>query len=64
VSPTALKTEKPITAREVGDYLGKSPKWVMEKCNRGEIPGYRLFGSNRAVFYLSEIVAALRERRA
>ena len=48
--------ERLLTARELADYLGLKPGTILDKWERGELPGYR-FG--RAVrFDLDEILAA------
>jgi excisionase family DNA binding protein len=48
-------TDRLLTARELGDYLGLAPGTVLDKWERGEFPGYR-FG--RAVrFDLDEVLA-------
>jgi excisionase family DNA binding protein len=44
-----------LTARELGEYLGLKPGTVLDKWERGELPGFR-FG--RAVrFDLEEVLA-------
>jgi hypothetical protein len=45
---------------EVADYLGMSPRWVMDRFNAGDLPGLRLPGG-QARFYLSDIIETLRE---
>jgi excisionase family DNA binding protein len=45
-----------LTARELADYLGLAPGTVLDKWERGELPGFK-FG--RAVrFDLDEVLAA------
>jgi excisionase family DNA binding protein len=45
-----------LTARELADYLGLKPATVLDKWERGELPGFK-FG--RAVrFDLEEVLAA------
>jgi hypothetical protein len=60
VKSTALN-ERPVTAAEVADYFGMSPRWVVEKWRAGHIPGFHLPGSNRPRFFLSEIIAVWRQ---
>ena len=48
-------TERLLTARELADYLGLAPGTVLDKWERGELPGFK-FG--RAVrFDLAEVLA-------
>jgi excisionase family DNA binding protein len=48
-----------LTARELADYLGLAPATVLDKWERGELPGFR-FG--RAVrFDLEEVLAIGRQ---
>jgi excisionase family DNA binding protein len=49
-------SERLLTARELADYLGLAPGTVLDKWERGELPGFK-FG--RAVrFDLDEVLAA------
>jgi len=49
-------TERLLTARELANYLSLTPATVLDKWERGELPGYK-FG--RAVrFHLAEVLAA------
>jgi excisionase family DNA binding protein len=49
-------SERLLTAREVAEYHGQAPATVLDKWERGELPGYK-FG--RAVrFDLDEVLAA------
>ena len=49
-------SDRLLTARELAAYLGLSPATVLDKWERGELPGFR-FG--RAVrFDLEEVLAA------
>ncbi len=51
--------ERLLTARELADYLGLKPATVLDKWERGELPGFK-FG--RAVrFDLDEILALGRQ---
>jgi excisionase family DNA binding protein len=48
-------TERLLTARELADYLGLAPATILDKWERGELPGFK-FG--RAVrFELEEVLA-------
>ena len=48
-------TERLLTARELGEYLGLKPATILDKWERGELPGFK-FG--RAVrFSLDEVLA-------
>jgi excisionase family DNA binding protein len=46
-----------LTARELADLLGLSPATVLDRFERGDLPGYRLFGRKGGPvrFRLSEI---------
>jgi excisionase family DNA binding protein len=49
-------TDRLLTARELGEALGLKPATVLDRWERGELPGYK-FG--RAVrFNLDEVLAA------
>jgi predicted DNA-binding transcriptional regulator AlpA len=50
-----------LTARELGEYLGLSTATVLDRWERGDLPGYRLFGGTRGPvrFRVSEIEATL-----
>jgi excisionase family DNA binding protein len=49
-------SERLLTARELAEYLGLAPGTVLDKWERGELPGFK-FG--RAVrFDLDEVLAA------
>ena len=37
-------TERLLTARELADLLGLSPATVLDRFERGDLPGFRLFG--------------------
>jgi excisionase family DNA binding protein len=51
--------ERLFTARELGEYLGLAPATILDKWERGELPGFK-FG--RAVrFDLEEVLAAGRQ---
>jgi len=54
-------TERLLTARELAEILGLSPATVLDRFERGELPGFRLFGRKGGPvrFRLSEIEAAL-----
>jgi excisionase family DNA binding protein len=52
---------KLLTAREIGEAIGLAPSTVLDKWERGELPGFK-FG--RAVrFDLEEVLEAGRGRR-
>jgi excisionase family DNA binding protein len=52
-------TERLLTARELADYLGLAPATILDKWERGELPGFK-FG--RAVrFDLDEVLAVGRQ---
>ena len=52
-------SDRLLTARELAEYLGLKPATVLDKWERGELPGYK-FG--RAVrFDLEEILALGRQ---
>lgn len=49
-------SERLLTARELGEYLGLAPATILDKWERGELPAYK-FG--RAVrFDLKEVLAS------
>ncbi len=49
-------SDRLLTARELADYLGLAPATILDKWERGELPGFK-FG--RAVrFDLEEVLAA------
>jgi excisionase family DNA binding protein len=51
--------ERLLTARELADYLGLKPATILDKWERGELPGFK-FG--RAVrFDLEEVLAVGRQ---
>jgi excisionase family DNA binding protein len=37
-------TDRLLTARELADFLGLSPSTVLDKWERGELPGFKLPG--------------------
>jgi excisionase family DNA binding protein len=41
-------TERLLTARELADYLGLAPATILDKWERGELPGFK-FGRGGAV---------------
>ena len=41
---TPTPQERLLTARELADYLGLAPGTVLDRFERGQLPGYRLFG--------------------
>jgi excisionase family DNA binding protein len=52
-------TERLLTARELAAYIGLKPATVLDKWERGELPGYK-FG--RAVRFDIEEILALGRR--
>ena len=55
--------ERLLTARELAEWWGMTPAWVLDMWQRGELPGFRL-GRHRGVrFYLSEIEAHMETKR-
>jgi predicted DNA-binding transcriptional regulator AlpA len=54
-------TERLLTAREGGDLLGLSPATVLDRFERSDLPGFRLFGRKGGPvrFRESEVLAAL-----
>ena len=54
-------TERLLTARELAEILGLSPATILDRFERGELPGFRLFGRKGGPvrFRESEIEAAL-----
>src|SRR5205809_7221031 len=63
----AARTSRPatpdrlLTAHELGEYLGLSSSTVLDRFERGDLPGFRLFGRKGGPvrFRLSEIEAQL-----
>jgi excisionase family DNA binding protein len=58
-------TERLLTAAELAELLRLSPATVLDRWERGDLPGYRLFGRKGGPvrFRLSEIEAALESWR-
>jgi len=54
-------TERLLTARDLGVLLGLSPATVLDRFERGDLPGFRLFGRKGGPvrFRESEILSAL-----
>jgi predicted DNA-binding transcriptional regulator AlpA len=59
-APSASQSERFVTAREVADTFGVTHRWVNEKARDGSLPSYKLPGSNRSRFLISEVQAKLR----
>jgi predicted DNA-binding transcriptional regulator AlpA len=59
-------SERLLTASELGELLGLSPSTVLDRFQRGDLPGFRLFGRKGGPvrFRLSEIETALESWRA
>jgi len=53
--------ERLLNARELADLLGLSPATVLDRFERGDLPGFRLFGRKGGPvrFRESEVLAAL-----
>jgi predicted DNA-binding transcriptional regulator AlpA len=60
VDPPDVATERYVTAREVADHIGTTPRWVVEKARDGKLPKHVLPGSNRVRFLLSEVRDAMK----
>jgi excisionase family DNA binding protein len=56
-------TDRLLTAREVGEFLGLSTESVLRRWRSGELPGFRL-ASNVLRFDRAEIEAWLALRRS
>jgi excisionase family DNA binding protein len=58
-------TERLLTAAELAELLGLSPATVLDRWERGDLPGYRLFGRKGGPvrFRLSEIETTLQSWR-
>jgi excisionase family DNA binding protein len=61
VSAIPKPTEPLLTARELGEYLGLSASTILDRFERGDLPGFRLFGRKGGPvrFRVSEIEAQL-----
>lgn len=58
---SAVEAPEPLMlAREVGEWLGMSSRWVMDKAQSGDLPSVRLPGSNRVRFRRSDVEASLK----
>lgn len=62
----AALSDRLLTARELAELLGLSPATVLDRFERGDLPGFRLFGRKGGPvrFRLSEIEATLESWRA
>lgn len=58
-------SERLLTAAELGEYLGLRPGTVLDKWERGELPGFKLGPSQNSPvrFDLDEVLAAGRRER-
>jgi predicted DNA-binding transcriptional regulator AlpA len=58
--------ERLLKAHEVAEMLGVTPRVVVDRFKRGDLPGYRLWGSERGSlrFRLSDIEAMLESWRS
>lgn len=52
-------SDRLLTARELADYLGLAPATILDKWERGELPGFRFGRSIR--FDLDEVLAVGRQ---
>jgi predicted DNA-binding transcriptional regulator AlpA len=54
-------SERLLTARELGEHLGLSAATVLDRFERGDLPGFRLFGRKGGPvrFRMSEIEQVL-----
>jgi predicted DNA-binding transcriptional regulator AlpA len=59
------ETERLLTAQQLGEVLGLSPGTILNRFERGDLPGFRLFGRKGGPvrFRLSEIEAAMERWR-
>jgi predicted DNA-binding transcriptional regulator AlpA len=60
--PSASAPERLLTAREVAEYVGSTPRKITEAARAGQLPKYLLPNSNRARFRLSEVLGAMTGR--
>jgi hypothetical protein len=53
--------ERLLTAQELGDYLGLTAGTILDRFERGDVPGFRLFGRKGGPvrFRLADVEAAL-----
>jgi predicted DNA-binding transcriptional regulator AlpA len=58
-------SERLLTARELGEHLGLSTSTVLDRWERGDLPGFRLFGRKGGPvrFRLGEVEAVLESWR-
>ena len=58
-------SDRLLTARELGEILGLSPATVLDRFERGDLPGFRLFGKKGGPvrFRLSEVELVLEQWR-
>lgn len=61
-APSASAPDRLLTAREVAEYVGTTPRKITEAARAGLLPKYLLPNSNRARFRLSEVLAAMTAR--
>jgi excisionase family DNA binding protein len=60
LTPADGTLERFLTAAEIGEHIGTTPRWIIEKAHSGDLPSYKLPGSNRVRFLLSEVKEAMR----
>ena len=60
-----MSAEPLLTARELGELLGLSPATVLDRWERGDLPGFRLWGKKGGPvrFRLEEVEAVLESWR-
>jgi predicted DNA-binding transcriptional regulator AlpA len=60
-----VNDERLLTARELGEILGLSSATVLDRFERGDLPGFRLFGKKGGPvrFRLSEVEQVLEQWR-
>lgn len=55
LSPHDGSLERFLTAAEVAERIGTTPRWVIEKARSGDLPSLKLPGSNRVRFLMSKV---------
>jgi len=60
---TPLGAERLLTAAQLGEYLGLTAGTILDRFERGDLPGYRLFGRKGGpVRFSADDVSAFLER--
>jgi predicted DNA-binding transcriptional regulator AlpA len=57
------KVEKPVKVPEVSQFLGNSQNWTRREAKAGRIPAHRRTTHGDFYFFLSEIIAWIKEGR-